>query len=101
MNMNNKQMKQAFFGAAVVALTIGGCAKNNEPTGPDNPGEADRWLTISGAMMETNPGDGNGGTMVYSVTPEQAKDPGFSIDVFNNGMHVKSQRTARLQASVD
>ncbi|WP_262249932.1 hypothetical protein [Parapedobacter soli] len=98
--MNNNQMKHAFFGAAVVAITIVGCAKENGPD-TDTPGEADRWITISGSMMDEKPGDGNAGTMVYSVTPEQAKDPSVSINVFDKGMHVKSQRTARLQASVD
>lgn len=100
MKMNNNQMKQAFFGAAVVALALGGCTKDNGPD-TDRPDESDRWITISGAMMDEEAGDGNGGTMVYSVTPEQAKDPSVSINVFDNGMHVKSQRTARLQASAD
>lgn len=98
--MNKNQIKYAFFGAAALALVTAGCAKNNEPdTGV--PGEVDRWITISGAMMGDEAGDGDGGTMVYSVTPEQAKDPSVSINVFDQGMHVKSQRTARLQASAD
>ena len=102
MNMNIKQIKYAFFGTAVVALAIAGCSKNDGPNdGPDIPGDVDRWITISGAMMDEEAGDGNGGTMVYSVTPEQAKDPNFTINVFDEGMHVKSQRTARLQASAD
>lgn len=98
--MINNPTKHAFFSAAVVALALAGCSKDN---GPDTgqPGDADRWLTISGAIMEDDPGDGNGGTMVYSVTPEDAKNPEVSINVFDDGMHVKSQRTARLQASAD
>lgn len=98
--MNNKQMKQVFFSAAVLVLTTAGCTKDGGP-GTDTPGESDRWITISGAIMDEEPGDGNGGTMVYSITPQQAKDPNVSINVFDNGMHVKSQRTARLQASAD
>src|SRR5690606_4123205 len=94
----SNQIKNACFGAAIAALTLAGCAKEK---GPEKPDEADRWLTISGAMMGNEAGDGNGGTMVYSVTPEQAKDPNTSINVFDDGMHVKSQRTARLQASAD
>src|SRR5690606_26223502 len=59
------------------------------------------WITVSGALMDEEAGDGNGGTMVYSVSTAQAKDPSVSINVFDQGMHVKSQRTARLQASAD
>src|SRR5690606_16263949 len=98
--MNKEQIKHVLFGAAIVAVAIGGCAKDSGPD-TDRPDESDRWITISGAMMDDEAGDGNGGTMVYSVTPEQAKNPNVSINVFDNGMHVKSQRTARLQASAD
>lgn len=98
--MNRNQFKNAFFCATALALSVAGCSKDNGPD-TDTPGEADRWITISGAIMQDEPGDGDGGTMVYSVTPEQAKDPNVSINVFDDGMHVKSQRTARLQASVD
>src|SRR5690606_40606765 len=94
--MNKEQIKHVLFGAAIVAVAIGGCAKDSGPD-TDRPDESDRWITISGAMMDDEAGDGNGGTMVYSVTPEQAKNPNVSINVFDNGMHVKSQRTARLQ----
>lgn len=98
--MNKKLMKNALFSAAVIAFSVAGCKKDE---GPDTgkPGNEDRWITVSGALMDEEPGDGNAGTMVYSVTPTQAKDPNVSINVFDNGMHVKSQRTARLQASAD
>lgn len=96
--MITKQLKLA--SAVVVALAVSACSKDDGPE-IDNPGESDRWLTISGAMMDEQPGDGNGGTMVYSITPEQARDPEVKINLFDQGMHVKSQRTARLQASAD
>lgn len=51
--------------------------------------------------MGTTAGDGNGGTMVYSVNKADAKNPNFSISVYDNGFPVKSTRTARLQASED
>src|SRR5690606_11054485 len=102
--MSYNQMKNTFWGAALVALAIAGCSKDDGPGNGTNPpatGEESRWITIPGAMMGEEAGDGNGGTMVYSITPEQAKDPNVSINVFEQGMHVKSQRTARLQASAD
>lgn len=66
-----------------------------------DPDDTTRWITIAAANMGDNPGDGNGGTLIYSISSEQAKDPDFSIDPFNNGFIVPSNRTARLQASED
>ncbi|TVZ17338.1 hypothetical protein [Maribacter sp. MAR_2009_72] len=60
-----------------------------------------RWITIAGAKMGENPGDGNGGTLIYSVTSEDAKDPSVQIDPFNNGFVAPSNRTARLQSAED
>jgi hypothetical protein len=60
-----------------------------------------RWITIAGAKMGDNPGDGNGGTLIYSVTSDDAKDPAISIDPFENGFIAPSNRTARLQSSED
>ena len=47
------------------------------------------------------PGDGNGGTLIYSVSSEDAKDPTNSIEPFENGFIAPSNRTARLQSSED
>ncbi|MBC7000641.1 hypothetical protein [Cytophaga sp. FL35] len=60
-----------------------------------------RWITIAGAKMDETPGNGNGGTLIYSVTSIEAKDPTVQIDPFNNGFEAPSNRTARLQASED
>lgn len=60
-----------------------------------------RWITVAGARMGDTPGDGNGGTLIYSIDSEEAKDPTASIDVFNNGFVAPSNRTARLQSSED
>ena len=96
-------MKRKFFttmmcGAAVLAFSLTSCKKDStvDTTDPD---QAERWITVSGALMQDEPGDGDGGTMVYSLTAAEAKNPNTSINVFENGMHVKSSRTARLQAS--
>ncbi|OIV40173.1 hypothetical protein [Flavobacterium johnsoniae] len=73
--------------------------KNEEQVLP--PVAESRWITVAGALMQTTPGDGNGGTRVYSVTKEDAKNPNISINVYDNGEPVQSTRTARLQSSVD
>ncbi|RKR11545.1 hypothetical protein C8C83_3282 [Flavobacterium sp. 90] len=75
--------------------------KNTDPVIPVDPEVPARWITVSGALMQDAPGDGNGGTMVYAVTKQNAKDPNYSINVYDNGMPVQSNRTARLQSSVD
>lgn len=99
--MKKQFLKLLAFGVAT-AMTITGCSKNNEAPAPEeNLGDADRWITVSGALMGTTAGDGNGGTMVYSVSVDDAKNPNKSIDVYTNGFPVRSQRTARLQSSVD
>ena len=63
--------------------------------------EASRWITVAAARMGDNPGDGNGGTLIYALDSEEAKDPTVSIEPFDNGFIVPSNRTARLQASED
>ncbi|WP_108247278.1 hypothetical protein [Muricauda brasiliensis] len=77
----------------------GTAANNGCPD--EGPEEESRWITIAGARMGENPGDGNGGTLIYSVTSAEAKDPTVQIDPFNDGFVAPSNRTARLQASED
>lgn len=60
-----------------------------------------RWITVAAARMGEDPGDGNGGTLIYSLTSEDAKDPTKSVEAFDNGFIVPSNRTARLQSSED
>lgn len=100
--MKTQFSKLLMCGVVVTAFTVASCSKDN--TGPDNDedlGDADRWITVAGALMQETPGNGNGGTMVYSVSVDDAKNPEKSINVYDNGYRVKSQRTARLQSSVD
>lgn len=91
------------MGLTVSTLSFASCSKDSDSvnTDPDIDNPDGRWITISGAVMQTEPGDGNGGTRIFSVTPQQAKDPNYSVDVFGLGEGVRSSRTARLQASAD
>ncbi|SDM33135.1 hypothetical protein [Kriegella aquimaris] len=73
---------------------------DTEEPDTEEPEEA-RWITVAGAKMGDNPGDGNGGTLIYSVTSDDAKDPSVSIAPFENGFIAPSNRTARLQSSED
>ena len=96
-----KQFSRFVMGGAILAaFTFTSC--DDDPMNPTSPVESsDRWITVAGALMDTNPGDGNGGTMVYSVTKEDARNPEVQINVYEDGFGVKSNRTARLQSSED
>ncbi|GAL62182.1 hypothetical protein [Algibacter lectus] len=63
--------------------------------------DVSRWITVAAARMGETPGDGNGGTLIYSISSEDAKDPTVSIEAFENGFIAPSNRTARLQSSED
>lgn len=101
-------MKNQFFtffrSAAILAgLSLTSCSNDNDGGSDYVPdlGDSSRWITVAGALMGTNAGDGNGGTMVYAVSVDDAKNPEKSINVYDDGFHVRSQRTARLQSSED
>ncbi|WP_281632912.1 hypothetical protein [Flavobacterium luteolum] len=83
------------------ALTTACSSDDNINTEPVNPETDGRWITVAGAVMQTDPGDGNGGTKVYAISKANAIDPNFSVNVYDQGVPVQSSRTARLQSSVD
>ncbi|MDT0691529.1 hypothetical protein RM549_17175 [Salegentibacter sp. F188] len=100
-----KQFLRFFAGAAVIGLSGLSISCSEDDTtddiGPDPQPETGRWFTVAGAIMDETPGNGNGGTVIYSVSEEDIQDPEHEINVFENGFQVRSQRTARLQSSVD
>lgn len=100
--MKNRFLKSILFSAMTSSLLLTSCS-DDESTAVNNGGgeTADRWITVAGALMQEEPGDGNGGTKVFSVNKADAKNPEFTIDVYENGFPVPSNRTARLQSSVD
>ena len=96
--MKNQFRKLYLCAAAFFAVTA--CEKT-DVTVVDPDTNEDRWITVAGALMGTTAGDGNGGTMVYSVSKADARNPEVSISVYDDGFPVKSTRTARLQSSED
>jgi hypothetical protein len=98
------QSKKLFSAVCLFAVLL--VTQSCEKTGPGEEIEPDptlsnRWITVAGALMATTPGDGNGGTMVYAISKEDAKNPAIQVNVYDNGFPVKSNRTARLQSSED
>lgn len=99
--MKKNFLKLFVYGAFVSAITLSACTDDDKVDPIDEPVDPSRWVTVAGAAMGEAPGDGNGGTRIYAVSYEDAIDPEVSIDVYENGEPVKSNRTARLQVSED
>ena len=101
-NRFNSIALTALFGA--LALTTSCSSDDAKIDGGATEPSQDRWITVAGAIMgatDGRPGDGNGGTLIYSISKEEAHNPDKSFDIFENGFLVKSARTARLQSSED
>jgi len=102
-------MKKNTFKLFTSSLLVGAFALTTACSSDDNKGNAEpvnpvtdgRWITVAGALMQTDPGDGNGGTRVFAISKENAINPNFSVNVYDQGSPVQSSRTARLQSSVD
>lgn len=97
------QLTKAMFAAAIAAVALSSCSKNNDP-GIEPPVEdSERWITLTAAFPDEGGTPGNGGTLAYAITPENAADPNYEVRIFDSGrgFSLKSQRTARVQASED
>lgn len=100
--MTNQFLNLKLFAFSALLLTFS-CSDDdiNTPGEGGTTPEDGRWITVAAARMGEEPGDGNGGTLIYSINSEDAKDPTMSIEPFENGFIAPSNRTARLQASED
>lgn len=103
--MKTKFFKTAVLGTAIAIGALTSCKKSDgvgagqQASGPD---VADRkYITLTGAFPDAEGTAGNGGTMAFAITPEQAKDANFEVNVFANGYGLRSKRTARVQGSVN
>lgn len=101
--MKKHFIKFGLFSAIAATLIVSGCDEDDPvgPTDPTDPVEDSRWVTVAGALMGDSPGDGNGGTMIYAVSYEDAINPETTINLYEDGEPVRSNRTARLQVSED
>ncbi|MBD0823214.1 hypothetical protein [Aestuariibaculum marinum] len=100
--MTNRFLNLNTLSLALSALLLTvSCSDDSNDIIDEEKEENSRWITVAAAKMGDNPGDGNGGTLIYSISSDDAKDPTKSIAPFDNGFIVPSNRTARLQASED
>lgn len=109
--MKKNIFRTVLFGAMIASLSLASCSKSDGPDtgGPDGEDDGTRWITVVGSVPNAAGVAGNGGNLVYAISPEDAADPNYEVNIFskdgsgeyNVGFRVKSSRTARIQASED
>jgi hypothetical protein len=108
--MKKNLFRIALFSTVVTALTLGSCNNDdNNGSGENSSDDSNRnWISLTGSFPDADGGAGNGGTRAYAITPENAANPNYEVDLFKmdgekyvNGFALKSSRTARVQASAN
>lgn len=102
--MKVRSFKNLMFGSAIAVATLAGCKKNNDvervpASGADN--SPRKYITLIGAFPDAEGEAGNGGTKAYSISLEDAINPNYELKLFADGYGLRSQRTARVQGSVN
>lgn len=100
--MKKQFLRFLTIGSVITAFAFVSCnSDDNIADKGENKQNDERWITIAGAKPSDVPGNGSGGTVLYSVSESEAKNPNREIRVFEDGFNVRSERTARLQVSED
>ncbi len=103
--MKTTTLRSIVLGSVVALGTMVSCEKSNNGPENDGPSGPDIWgrkfITLTAAFPDGEGTAGNGGTRAFSITPEQAADPNFEVDAIGQGYVLRSQRTARVQGSVN
>ena len=105
-------MKKNLFQIALFSaiVSLGSCSSDdNTDTTPTEPVQEDtRWISVTGSFPDEEGTAGNGGTRAYAITEENAANTSYVVELFKmngqtyvNGFGLKSERTARVQASAD
>lgn len=104
--MKKNLLKMAFSGAVIVLGTVASCKKSDGPDGGSKPASGpDIWgreyITLTASYPDETGTAGNGGTVAYSLTTEEAIDESRHINIYVNGLSLRSERTARVQGSAN
>lgn len=98
--MKKHFLKAILLGSIVSATTLTSCDDNKkEEVKPDNQDDKRSFITLTASIPDAEGTAGNGGTMAYALTPEEAANPNFTLNIYQNGYGLRSARTARVQAS--
>lgn len=104
----SNQLKNAIFGVTVGIVALTSCSKNDDSNPGDSSGSGERLITLTASFPKDGRA-GDGGTLAYAISPENAANPNYEVKMFTKtpdgkytgGFSLKSERTARVQASQD
>ncbi|MFC5682502.1 hypothetical protein ACYE2N_11935 [Flavobacterium sp. MAHUQ-51] len=109
--MKKNLFRISLFSIVIAALSLGSCSNdenNNDDSGNNSGNDGKRWISLTGSFPDEGGTAGNGGTRAYAISEENAADPNYVVELFKmqgesyvNGFALKSERTARVQASAD
>lgn len=106
--MKKNLFRIALFSTVITAFTLVSCDNNDNDSGTNLEDDGTRWITLTGSFPDAAGTAGNGGTRAYAISPENAANPNYEVDLFKmdgekyvTGFALKSSRTARVQASAD
>lgn len=102
--MKKTLIKAVLLGAVLSTGALTSCdsdSKNNPNPDTEEPNGRE-FITLTASIPDASGTAGNGGTMAYAITHEQAINPSFTLDMFKgDGFGLRSARTARVQGSDD
>ena len=106
--MKKNLFKITVLSTVMTAFSLGSCSNDDSETVTPPVVDATRWITLTGSFPDAAGTAGNGGTRAYAITPQDAANPDYVVDLFKlngstyvEGFALKSSRTARVQASAD
>lgn len=97
-------MKKNLIFASILSVSLAFTGCNDDDT-PGNNGGVElstgtrQFISLTASIPDAAGTAGNGGTMAYAITHEQAINPADTLNIFKNGFGLRSARTARVQAS--
>lgn len=108
--MKKNLFRIALFSTVIAGLTLASCNNDDDNNSGDNSSDDSNrnWISLTGSFPDETGSAGDGGTRAYAITPENAANPNYEVDLFKmegskyvNGFALKSERTARVQASAN
>lgn len=97
--MKKTLFKAAFLSAVLILGTLTGCENDSPESGKGNEeeGEGREYISLTASIPDEAGTAGNGGTMAFAITHEEAIDPNFTLNIYQNGFGLRSARTARVR----
>lgn len=98
--MNMKPTRAIIFTTLIALSSLYACKDDGpEDLKPEPIDEGRNYITLTASIPDAEGTPGNGGTLAYALTLEEAIDPSYTLNIYQNGFGLRSARTARVQAS--